>query len=236
MRKMMVIWILFNTVNYTTDRLTQEWLEYRLDIFEKYTLKSLKNQSNQDFRVYLCCEESTMPMIRAYLDKKPPLPNNIQFDTIVHNEMDIKKDIMQYDFLYHIRLDSDNLYHQDFIQKLYDYVPKEETQVIISQNGYVYDTRDDSLAPYFQKSPPFYAFIYKVQDYIDGFRYRTPLGHSRIINLWKYEFMEGYNYIVSLHGKNVLNRRDKLNEKLLIEGDQKEKVLGEFGIQDRLIY
>lgn len=232
----MVIWILFNTVNYTTDRLTQSWIEYRLDIFEKYTLKSLKNQSNQDFRVYLCCEGSTIPVIKSCLKKRASLPVNIYFDTIANNERDVKAALLQYDLLYHIRLDSDNLYQQDFIQKLYHYVPKEKTQVIISQYGYVYDIRDDSLAPYFQKSPPFYAFIYKAQDYINGFRYHTPLGHSRIINWWQYEFIDGSNYIVSLHGKNVLNGRDKLNENLLIEGDQKEKVLSEFGIQDRLIH
>lgn len=232
----MVIWILFNTVGHTPERLTEEWIEYRINIFERYTLQSLKNQTNQDFEVYLCCDVTTMPTINACLGRRKSLPSNIHFDTTNNNNNDVKRDIKNYDVLYHIRLDSDNLYQKGFIQRLHDYVPKEDTQVIISQNGYVYDIRDDSLAPYFQKSPPFYAFIYKVQDFIDGFRYKTPLGHTKIINCWRYEFIEGNNYIVSLHGKNVLNTRDKLNEKMLIEGDRKEQVLKEFGIQNRLSY
>ena len=114
------------------------------------------------------------------------------------------------------------MYQKDFIQKLYDYRPKEDTEVIISQNGYVYDTRDACLASYFQKSPPFYAFIYKVQEYKNGFRYNTPGGHRMVIKLWKYELLD------------ELNNRNLLDEKMLLEKDEKEKVLKEFGILDRL--
>lgn len=230
----MVIYIIFNTHNRTPDRFTKEWIEYRIDIFERYTLQSIKEQTNQDFRVYLCCEKITMPIIHECLAKREPLPDNVRFDTIPNNNKDILKYIEKYDYLYHIRLDSDNLYQKDFIQKLYDYRPKEDTEVIISQNGYVYDTRDACLASYFQKSPPFYAFIYKVQEYKNGFRYNTPGGHRMVIKLWKYELLDGANYMITLHGKNELNNRNLLDEKMLLEKDEKEKVLKEFGILDRL--
>lgn len=226
----MIIWITFNTANYTDDRLTKKWIENRLDIFEKYTLQSLINQTNQKFDVYLSCESVTIPIINECLSRRTSLPVNIHFNTISNIHKEIIQDMGNYDYLYHIRLDSDNLYHKDFIQKLYDYKPKDDTQVIISQYGYVYDIRDGSLAPYYQYSPPFYAYIYKKQDFLNGFRYRTPLGHTKIPNYWKYEFVEGYNYMVTLHGNNVLNRRDKLNEKLLIEGEERKKILDEFGI------
>ncbi|WP_054739950.1 glycosyltransferase [Cellulosilyticum ruminicola] len=234
MCKKIVVWILFNTINYTPARLTKEWIDERIGIFEKYTLKSMKAQTNQNFEVYLCCDKTTMPIINECLAKRLPLPPNIHFDTTYSNSKAVMKDINNYDYLYHIRLDSDNLYHKDFIQKLYDYKPKKDTQVIITQNGYMYDGTDDRLATYYQPSPPFYTFIYKVQDYIDGFRYNTPGGHGNVIKMWKYELIEGLNYLVTIHGKNVSNFRGLVNKKALIEGENKERILKEFGMQDRL--
>lgn len=235
MRKKIVVWILFNTIKYTEARLTKEWIDERIGIFEKYTLKSMKAQTNQDFEVYLCCDKTTMPIIEECLAKRPPLPSNIHFNTTYSNNKSVLTDLEQYDYLYHVRLDSDNLYQKDFIQKLYDYVPKEDTQVLISQNGYVYDESDDALANYFQVSPPFYTHIYKVQDYIDGFRYNTPGGHGAIIKLWRYELVPGNDYLVTIHGNNVSNKRQVLiNKRPLIKGEEKEKILDGFGMADRL--
>lgn len=235
MNKAIIIWIVFNSQNKTADRLTKEWIEYRISIFDKYTLKSIKAQTNQNFRVYLSCEKVTMPIINECLAKREPLPNNVIFGTNGSNNKELLRYINNYDYFYQVRLDSDNLYQKDFIQKLYDYVPKEDTQVIISQSGYVYDAETDALAPYFQKSPPFYTFIYKVDEYKKGFRYVIPGGHRMVIKLLKNELIMGANYIVLLHGKNVLNDKNLLDEKKLIEKDDKAKILEQFGIQDRVI-
>ena len=90
----MVIYIIFNTHNRTPDRFTKEWIEYRIDIFERYTLQSIKEQTNQDFRVYLCCEKITMPIIHECLAKREPLPDNVRFDTIPNNNKDILRNMI----------------------------------------------------------------------------------------------------------------------------------------------
>ena len=113
-------------------------------------------------------------------------------------------------------------------------MPQEETEVLISQNGYVYDGRDGALASYYQPSFPFYAYIYKAEDYMKGKRYSSIGGHGNVIKILKYELIEGNNYIVTLHGKNVLNERHLLKKHLMIENPEKKVILNEFGMDEEI--
>lgn len=232
--KKIVIVSSFNNAKYTEARLTKEWIENRLDIFERFTLKGFKAQVNQEFEAYLQCDETTMSIINECLSHRETLPQNVHFDTVANCNKGILKDLDQYQFLYWVRVDSDNIYHKDFVEKLHQYVPKEETEVIISQNGYVYDGRDGALASYYQPSPPFYAYVYKAEDYINKKRYSSIGGHGNVIKILKYELLEGNNYIVTLHGKNVLNERHLLKKDLMIENPEKKAILAEFGMDEEI--
>lgn len=232
--KKIVIMIHFNSLKYSEARLTKEWIENRLDIFERFTLKSIKIQTNQDFDVYLQCDKASMSTINECLSAREPLPANVHFENRSVCQKEILKGLDQYEYLYWVRLDSDNLYHKDFIDKLHQYSPKEETEVLISQNGYIYDGCEGTLASYYQPSPPFYAYIYKAENYIKGDRYNTPGGHGSVIKLHQYELIEGNNYIVTLHGKNVSNDRRLINRELIIEGSKRGTILSEFGLDKEI--
>ena len=55
------------------------WIKNRLNIFMSYTLKSLKNQTNQDFVAYILYHPPSEAMILNELKHYPKLPNHIQF-------------------------------------------------------------------------------------------------------------------------------------------------------------
>jgi hypothetical protein len=45
--------------------LTEEWLEHRITLFEKFCFPSMRNQSNLDFRWLVCFANEPPPKIQA---------------------------------------------------------------------------------------------------------------------------------------------------------------------------
>lgn len=231
MNRFIVIRIPFNNRPYNEKRLTKEWLNDRLDIFNKYTLQGFKKQTNQEFEVVLECDPRSLDTINEIVSEKMELPSNIHFGTLIKNDPRIMKKLEQYAYVYEVRIDSDNIYHPEFIQRLYDYNPKTETEAIICQNGYIYNCHTDCLASIFGESLSFYALLYKIPDYVQGKYYSLMGGHSKVRFL-KYEPLPGNNYLITVHGKNVLidNKFMDKQKGKVIEGKEKESVLRKFGI------
>ncbi len=207
--------------------LTPEWIKYRMNIFMNYTCQSLINQTNQSFICVLRYDKLSKEIIESELSKYPELPKNIVFESNLNKLKNMAK---EYDYIYEVRLDDDDMYHNSFIQKLLDYTPNPETQVLINQKGYVYDIINDKLGKWYFESPPFYTLIYKANDYISNIRYHLEGGHPGAIKL-KHEILEGENYMVILHGKNTLNKFNSRNQVGVIEDlYEKNRILTEFKV------
>ncbi|MCM1989301.1 glycosyltransferase family A protein [Oceanirhabdus seepicola] len=192
---------------------TKEWIENRIDIFMNYTLKSLKNQTNQNFLARVIYHHSTEKIVKQTLAKYDELPNNVKFLTRKQYNQDILEVIKGHDYLYFVRLDSDDMYHKSYIQKLHDYQPKKETKALINQKGYVYDSINNRLIEFFHKSPPFFTFIFKVEEFLSGVRwYKTEHGHTGVIKL-PHEILQGRNYIFHAHNNNVIRKEGYFNSK-----------------------
>lgn len=228
--KKMIIIINFNNIKYSDDRLTSTWIDYRLNIFWKYTLQSFKAQTNQDFQVYLNYDIKSEAIIQDALKKREELPKNIFFRDTKSNKRAIENQIANSDLFYWIRLDSDNLFHKEYIQKLHDYAPKAETEAIVSQYGYLFGVQSDRLSYYYHFSPPFYALIYKSKEFIMGKRYELLGGHGSVAKDLKCEFLQGNNYLVCIHGQNVSYREQLIHEKNFVQDKEKKKIFQEFGI------
>lgn len=229
MKKKIVILSTFNTAKGLEERGTKEWIENRLDIFYRFTLNSIKAQTNQNFEMYLTVRGDSIPIIQDYVKRKGGLPSNVHFDVWSRCKKAILTGLEAYDKLYTVRLDSDDMYHKDWIQKLYDLTPKDETEVLISQNGYIYDSHDGTLATYYRKSPPFYVYIYNVEEYIAGKVYHG--GHRSVIETYHYELVEGYHFMITLHGENTSSNRNLIEDNRIIhEEDKKKKIMGAFGL------
>lgn len=189
--------------------LTKSWIEYRMKIFMKYTLQSLKKQTNQKFSVLVRYAKDSESIIKRTLKKYKKLPSNIQFvsnDLYLETQKKLTKDCK---YLYLVRLDCDDTYHKSLIQQLHSYQPKRKTCALINQQGYVYDSSRHRIATVKKSSPPFYTLIYKASEYFNGKRYKLPGGHPSVIKL-KHEILNKKgkrNYLIVIHQRNTLNQR-----------------------------
>ncbi|MGL4345848.1 MAG: glycosyltransferase [Cellulosilyticaceae bacterium] len=234
MNKKIVIGMLFN-INppwprnpYQEARLTREWIAYRLDIFMKYTCNSLRHQTNQDFTALLAYDPVTEPIIKDILSQYPPLPDNIKFVPDIYRE--VRQYAHEYDMIYSVRIDSDNMFHPNYIEKLQAWEPEPQTQVIIAQHGYVYDINTGAMGKFYHESPSFFAFLIKGEDYYQHPTYPTENGHMGVIKL-RHELMEGDNFMVIVHEQNVSNRFAPYIYQSIVEDPiQKRQILDSFYI------
>ncbi len=199
-KRKFIINIIFNTFRWNEHRLEKDWIDDRIEKFMKFSLRSLKLQTNQDFLALVQYDPLSEEYVKQALEKYDKLPENVQF--VIPKGNPILKYIEGYDTLYLIRLDSDDAYHKSFIQQMHDYQPKEDTEVIINQKGYLYDSIRNRLTYYFFESPSFYTLIYKVPEYLAGKRYKLPGGHAGAITL-KHEILDKMNFLNIAHSSNV---------------------------------
>lgn len=228
-KKKIIINSSFNTLfKNNKERLTKDWIDTRISIFMKYTMRSLKSQTNQDFIAMLKYEDSTDSIIKEALNHYKKLPNNIQFVKNSEYDAKISKAIKGYEYLYLVRIDSDDMYHISYVQQLHDYRPKENTVTLINQNGYIYDITQNRIARWSRNSPPFYTLIYKVRDYLAGTRYKLIGGHPGAIKL-PHEIISKSNFMVTFHGNNT-STEFKYNDKnkIITNSYEVEKILENF--------
>ncbi|MEO2258684.1 glycosyltransferase [Paenibacillus amylolyticus] len=166
--KKLIVEMLFNNWGATADRLTMRWIEYRIDLFMKYALKSLLLQSSQDFTCYVLYDPKSEKLINEILNKYPSLPSNICFVTPKDYQSHIIRDIEKFKYLYRVYLSSDDMYHQDFIKKLHAYKPHKDTVALIPQYGYIYDSVQKRLGKFFFWLPSYGVTIIKVDEYLRG--------------------------------------------------------------------
>lgn len=185
-------------------RKTKEWIEKKLNIFMNYTLKSFKMQTNQNFLAVIRFEDDTEEKIFEALSHYEELPANVQFI----RSSKFRKKILEYagdcDELYVTRVDTDDMYHKSYIQKLFDYTPKKEgTKVLLNQDGYMYDSIRKEILKVKYKSPPFHTNIYKKHEIqTDRMLSEVPKGHLFLVK-FPYEVLEGNNYIWHIHDSNI---------------------------------
>lgn len=211
-------------------RLTKEWIDYRIDIFMNYTYKSLISQTNQDFTALISYDPLSYDLVMQALSKYNKLPENIIF--LPKNNDLLYKLIQGYDYLYLVRLDSDDMYLPSFIDQLHKLNIDSSIECILNQDGYVYHIHKDKLGLWKYPSPPFYALVYKVSDFLNGFRYVMPRGHSSAINL-KCKILHEKNYMVIVHNKNTSTEfHTKFNVGMIKSNTEKNKILKEFKIKN----
>lgn len=210
-KKRVIFNISFNDWGSDPKILSQTWINYRIAIFMKFTLQSLKKQTNPDFTAFIKYNDRTEKKIMSALSRYEQLPDHIRFVKNSEYDRHILKNLEQYDYLYIVRIDSDDLYHKSFIQQIHDHKPNGKAVALIVQQGYLYDSIRNRMAAVRRISPPFYTFIYKTVDYIKGERYKPKGGHLAVIR-YPHEIIKNRNFMFVIHGNNdsskfTLNKR-----------------------------
>lgn len=226
-----VVFSSFNYYSFYEASFSEEWIKYRMNIFMEYTRKSLESQTYQEFIAIFRYHPKSHAIITKVLSEYPKLPNNIIFSYIGIEKL-TNDFINDEDKVFYVRIDSDDMYIPDYFERLMNYKHKEDTEVIISQHGYIHDHLNKRLATYFHESPPFLTYIYNGKEFKNGKRYTHGNGHVGAINL-KHELIDGYNYIITIHGNNSSsifeNPKYKLKE---LYNDEYKKVINTFKIYE----
>ncbi len=231
MNKICII-ISFNERNYINGlNLTKEWIDYRIDIFMKYTMKNLMKQTSQDFTVIIKYQEGTKDLIDESLRRYPPLSNQYTFakkselNGIITSQLQEK----DYDYLIMTYIDSDDMYHYQYLEKLKNYHPKADVRYLINQKGYIFDSVNHRLGHWLCKFPTFFALVYKVSDYSQGIRYKID-GRKIGTGDKQYEILDENNFMITVHQANTATHFDDLRLlKGIIENQEiVENIINEF--------
>ena len=138
------------------------WLDYRLDLFQRYTLPSLINQGDGIFRVWMACEEGSEDILTPKVEaarKKNPMMAIADF---VFNEQAACDRFTDHTSpIYFLKLDSDDMYRRDTIRKTKEILgPMSGIPMVMFCDGYIYDIRTRMMAEFTQWSPPNIAVKY----------------------------------------------------------------------------
>jgi hypothetical protein len=217
----------FNERRYDADRLSLAWITRRMRIFMDFTFRSMKQQSNQNFLHLLRYDAESEANLKEALSHYEKLPENIRFVKAKAEYAPAIKDYIKGSKQYfQVRLDSDNMYQSRFIEELHDYQPAETTEVLINQDGYIYEELSQRQAYFRQASPPFYTFLFKTEVYLKGKRYHIPT-HLDAIQL-RHELLPERNYMVVVHLSNVNNTFDRLHKEMINDPDEIQAILKRF--------
>lgn len=227
MKRKVVIEINFNNYGMNPERLSREWLEDRIRIFQNLTLRSLKKQTNQNFLAVVKLAGGCSDLVEEILAQYKPLPANVQFGTSIESKRRMEAYIEGAQELYIARLDSDDLYHKSFVQQLHDYKPKPGTVALVNTHGYTWDRVNGLMEKSYHPCMAFYTFIYSVPDFLSGYRVQIPNGggHKNVI-LLPHEIFDGRNYVNVIHNSNFSVK--KLQKKEILSPKEMEQVLSQF--------
>jgi hypothetical protein len=243
-KKIIIIDIPLNTIAYFNQRnefkgLTMEWLQYRLNLFFKTTFKSLINQTDLNYFAIIHYMPESELIVKNYLAKCPNIPNNIIFtavgDALINNLISDDNS----EFIYKLRLDSDNMIHPSFVENLKLVNPRKDLECIIGRKGYIYDIEMDRLAYWDHNSSAFNTYIYDIKNYDSNKNLPStePEYHMAAVNL-NHEFLysnssDGRSYLIIIHGNNLQNEFEELVNSdycsgVIMDLDLKNKILKEF--------
>lgn len=136
-----------------------EWVKWRADFFHEYTLRSLRNQSFKDFRIFVQCGNQNRKMLENY-DWAPEL--SICFDNGKNHY-----DKIDTDYIAVSRLDSDDLMHRDTMQEIHDnLIFSNKREVLAFFNWRAWNLLDKFVKKnHIRSSSPFFTHVFPVSIY-----------------------------------------------------------------------
>lgn len=210
---------------------TEEWIRYRIGVFMKYTAKSLINQTCQDFVCLMRYTKPTEAIIMNELSKYDKLPENIIFTA--DGDAMIRTLLKRVKYLYHLRIDADNMYDFDFIRKIDTFPYYKGLECILCQKGYLYDENTQRLATIDHYSPSIYAYIYKKEDYFTVYGNKIFELHFNAVKM-EHQVLEGYNYLLVVHKNNLDNKFNAIvryfKGEEVIDTNSKQEILNKYKI------
>ena len=188
--------IILTRFNYPDDYVH---IENRMDLFNKYTLPSVKAQTNMDFEwVFFSDKELDIDF------------KNKRFVTLAsyrEYKEELKND---FDYIIETRLDNDDVIGPDLIKQIHEKVDNMtyEGPKVIEFGGYRYDARNNAFYVdilYNNKfSSPFISFIYD----INTEHYVFDFVHGQMCREFDTVFISPAHWVQIIHNTNKLMNKD----------------------------
>lgn len=209
---------------------TQDWLNGRYKFFTENTLKSLKQQTYQNFFLWINCDPGMEhpSMIEELIPLCPPGTIFSFGDKEVgwsdcrrHNILEIAnvvwRNIINSDMVYVTRIDSDDLFANDALALANSCKPLEPGKVEASVfcQGWMLDVtpgREGKVGVYNNPSSPFHTIMFPTSTFLDARKYEEvwhKIGdHSRVRNALPSQVLPHWKFTVLIHGNNFLSNMD----------------------------
>ncbi len=235
------------------------WMKNRIEIFKKYTLKSILNQTNRNIINWISFREKDKdnPLVLGLIKHLKSLrdynyaftfggvcfwddkyPNDNLKERLEKTLPALKETIAWRKYVYMTIQPSDDMYMRDMAEKIQceDF---KENKAVGYLRGYILNSQTDQLAEYNPTTtPPFYTIMFTKEDFLD------PEKHFELVkNLKSHEYIRREfdffpysdpGFCVLVHGENISTTWDISYKGREIKGNEKEAILERFGIYDIL--
>ncbi len=235
-----------------------DWFKERIKLFENYTVKSLQNQSEKDFTVWISfreeeqlnplTEEVTRIMRESGLKYIMTFHGIAMWDDrgIEHNDdlverLDktigaIKPLFIGKDYAYITNFSSDDMLEKDAV-KLIQNEEYEERKALYFMNGFVYNEQTGQLAEWNRDSSGSqYTVMYPKEVLMDAkkwFAYEMAClkSHEYIPQCYNAKCLEDWKFMCMVHGYNISTGWDNsFRGKEFFYEEEKQSILKNFGI------
>ena len=205
---------------------TQQWFDFRANVFEEYTLKSLMNQTDKDFLIWIQFKPSdknnkaTIKIRKALNKSKLEYvmtfngPIMMEDKATWHNKDLIERatkslkelEPIKEDYVVLVGLDSDDMVHAKFVEVLKEKTPRKHGAYYMTK-GFVY-SMDGRLSEWENpESMSIYAVVYPTDIFLDAkkhFEHQRGLNtHEQIPKLFDAEKLPDGLYCATIHGTNI---------------------------------
>ena len=205
--------------------LDEDYLEERFNLFEKYTLPSIKNQTNQNFKWIIQFHKRTP---KKFLNRIKELKKIYNFEDVYlksgrrfNFQEYCEKNNENYDYYITTRIDNDDMIDEDYIKEIQDYVNNNNLHecFISFVHGMKLDLNTNKKYDYFHEMNHFISMIKSTNE-------KTALNiiHSKLrehgLDIVRFK-TEKPMWVEIIHNSNVTNR---ITEKDILNKISDEKI------------
>lgn len=201
---------------------TDQWIDNRINLFKRYCLKSLLNQTNKNFIHWIEFRKHNPKFdeLGKYLKS---IGYNFVFTFNGQSHWDDKGDNTTLEertkksleslrpyvdgkkWVYYTHLDSDDMLAEDYIDLVQKEEPKERKSLVF-QKGYAVNYFTKEVADWFCVSPPFYSLFYPAEIFLDAkkkLEYEDGIvSHEQALTVFNAKIMPENKYSYLIHGNN----------------------------------
>ncbi|HUX57136.1 MAG TPA: hypothetical protein VMV77_09185 [Bacteroidales bacterium] len=165
--------------------LTAKWIEKRAIIWKEYTWKSILNQTYKKWVYCLCCHKDARNITDKYFGDITDKRFFLVYSDIPQEHRIMKTLSSGYTEMINVRIDSDDMYHQDAISELSEALNDESQDWFLWQNGYCYQYNNPNHRMKIYRpghgSGPFYAKRYKTAKWMKQKTIAIRCQHQNVI-------------------------------------------------------